>query len=494
MPSFKEDAVRKFLAIIAVCLGVLASVLLIRTARFTSLQLQPPPAPDISLDGRAIAARLAKAVRFQTVSHQSPDQAAGKEFIGLHRYLQKAFPRVHAKLTKEVVGSYSLLYTWEGSEARAEPILLMGHMDVVPVGPGTQGKWTHPPFAGRIAYGYIWGRGALDDKASVLAILEAVEQLLAERFQPRRTIYLAFGHDEEVGGAHGAAEIATLLQSRNIQPEYIVDEGGLVADGILPAVSSPVALVGIAEKGYVSLELTVESSGGHSSMPPRHTAVGILSSAIHRLEETPFPAKIQGPTRALLETVGPEMAFGQRLVVANLWLFDSLLKRRLSASPLSDALIRTTTAATMFEGSVKENLLPAKARAVVNFRILPGESSRSVIDHVSNTVNDPRVKIVPAGTTIEPSSISDIHSPGFAKIQQTIRQLFPNVIVAPWLLVAATDSRHYAKLSNNVYRFVPLQLTRQDIPRLHGTDERISVADYERCVKFYIQLIRNSQP
>jgi carboxypeptidase PM20D1 len=343
-----------------------------------------------------------------------------------------------------------------------------------------EGKWTHPPFAGRIADGYIWGRGALDDKVSVLAIL------------PRRTIYLAFGHDEEIGGLGGAAKIAALLHARGIRLEYVLDEGGTITKGILPGVSSPVAMVGIAEKGYVSLALTVESSGGHSSMPPRHTAVGILSSAIHKLERNPFPAKIQGPTRALLETVGPNLAFGQRLVMANLWLFDSLVKRRLSASPLSDALIRTTTAATMFEGSVKENLLPAKARAVVNFRILPGESSRSVIHHVRNAIDDPRIRIAPLDLSIEPSPVSDINSSGYSNLQRTIRQTFPDAIVAPWLLVAATDSRHYAGLSDNVYRFAPLQLTRQDVPRLHGTDERIPVADYKHCVKFYIQLIRNS--
>jgi carboxypeptidase PM20D1 len=484
--------VKKFLVIIVLGPGMLASVLLFRTARFTSRQIRAAPAIEVPLKTQLLAARLAKAIRFQTTSRQSADTAAAKEFLGLHRYLEQTFPQVHATVSKEVVGDYSLLYTWKGSDARSKPILLMGHMDVVPVEPGTEGNWTYSPFGGRIADGYIWGRGALDDKASVMAILEAVEELLTEGFQPKRTFYLAFGHDEEIGGLGGAAKIAGLLHSRGIELEYVLDEGGTITKGILPGVTSPVALVGIAEKGYVSLELTVASSGGHSSMPPRHTAVGILSTAIHRLERNPFPAKINGPTRALLETVGPEMAFGQRLVMANLWLFDSLVKRLLSASPLSDALIRTTTAATMFEGSVKENVLPVKARAVVNFRILPGESSRSVIDHVRNAVDDPRIGIAPLALSLEPSPVSDIHSSGYTHLQRTIRQVFPDAVVAPWLLVAATDSRHYAGLSENLYRFAPLQLSQEDIPRLHGTDERISAADYEHCVKFYIQLIRNS--
>jgi len=333
----------------------------------------------------------------------------------------------------------------------------------------------------------------MDDKVSVLGILETVEMLLAEGFQPRRTIYLAFGHDEEVGGLNGAAKIVALLHSRGVQLEYVLEEGSAIAEGVMPGVSAPVALAGIAEKGYVSLELTVEGQGGHSSMPPTHTAVGILSTAIHNLEKNQFPTGIEGVTRKMFEYVGPEMSFGKKMVFANLWLFGPLVGRLLAASPMTNALTRTTTAATVFEGGVKENVVPTKARAIVNFRILPGDSINSVIDHVRKAADDPRIKITPLSTLLsEPSSVSDTESAAFQLLQRTIRQVYPDVVVAPWLVVGGTDSRHYAKLSANIFRFIPMRIGPGDTQRFHGTDERISVEDYEQYVRFLIQLIRNS--
>ena len=212
----------------------------------------------------------------------------GKEFLALHEYLKETFPKVHSGLTKETINDYSLLYTWKGSDETLKPILLMAHLDVVPVEPASEADWQHPPFEGQIQDGYIWGRGALDDKAGVMGLLEAVETLLAEGFRPKRTIYLAFGHDEELGGPNGAAKIAELLLSRKVELDYVLDEGLIIANGILP-VSKPVALIGIAEKGFVSLELSVETEGGHSSMPPPNTAIGILSEAVNKLEEGQMP-------------------------------------------------------------------------------------------------------------------------------------------------------------------------------------------------------------
>ncbi len=471
---------------------ILIPLVLIRTVGFTSRQVRVDPVGQIAIDRKQTAERLAKAIQFRTISYEDPARINGKEFLRFHQYLEQAFPNAHAALTKEVVGDYSLLYTWKGEAEELKPILLMGHMDVVPVEPGTENGWTYPPFAGRIADGYIWGRGAMDDKVNVLGILEAVELLLEKGFQPRRTVYLAFGHDEEVRGALGAANIAALLHSRGVKLEYILDEGGVITDGKLLGVPRPVALVGIAEKGYLSIELTAESQGGHSSIPPRETAVGTLSTAIHNLERNQFPGRINGATEKLLEYVGPEMPFTRRMVFANLWLFGWLVERQLARSPLTNALIRTTTAATMFKGSIKENVLPAEARAVVNFRILPGDSINGVIDHVRRTINDTRITVTPLNLSSEPSSVSDIESSSFKTLQKTIHQVSPDVVVAPWLLVAGTDSIHYAKLSDNIYRFVPIRVGREDARRLHGTDERISIQDYEQCVRFLIQLIRNS--
>jgi len=335
----------------------------------------------------------------------------------------------------------------------------------------------------------------MDDKVAVTGILEAVETLLGEGFQPRRTIYIAFGHDEEVGGQGGGALIADLLESRGADLEYVLDEGLLITDGIVPSIPKPVALVGIAEKGYVSIELTVEGVGGHSSMPPQQTAVGILSSAIHRLEQNPFPARLEGPGREMFDYLAPEMPFGMKVVLANLWLFGGLVESQLAASPATNAAIRTTTAATMFEGSVKENVLPTYARAVVNFRILFGESIASVMERVRRTIDDPRVQMRTLVREIsEPSPISGTDAPSFEVLQRTIHQVFPEVLVAPGLMLAATDSRHYAGLSGNVYRFSPMWAGPEDLDRIHGTNERISVENYEQIVRFYVQLIHNSAP
>jgi carboxypeptidase PM20D1 len=484
---------KKALLVLALVVVVLVSVLLVNTFRFKSKQVQVELIQAVTVDPDVVAQRLAQAIRFQTISYQDPTQTRAEEFLGLQKYLEQTFPRIHATLTRELVGNYSLLYTWKGRNDKAKPILLMAHQDVVPVEPETLAKWEQPPFEGRIAGGYIWGRGALDDKASLLASMEAVEMLLGQGFQPERTIYLAFGHDEEVGGGAGATRIAELLRSNNVELEYVLDEGLAITEGILPDIVKPVALIGVAEKGSVSLELTVEVAGGHSSAPPPHTAIGILSMAINRLEEHQMPASIEGVPRQMLEYVGPEMPFARKLVMANLWLFKPLVERKLSRVPSTNAGIRTTTAATIIEGGLKENVWPSRARAVVNFRILPGDSIERVMSHVGETINDSRIKVNRFGPfASEPSPASSVNAMGYQIIEKTIRQLFPEVLVAPALVIGGTDSRHYVKSTNNIYRFTALRIGPDDLRRVHGINERVSVADYAGCVKFYYHLIKNS--
>jgi carboxypeptidase PM20D1 len=484
---------KKILVLLALCLVALVAVLLVNTFRFKSKQVQVESISALAVDKEAVAGRLAQALRFQTVSYQDANQFRAEEFTGLHKFLEQSFPRVHATLTREVVGDYSLLYTWKGLDDTAKPILLMSHQDVVPVEPGTEGSWTQPPFEGRITDGYIWGRGALDDKMGVMGILEAVELLLSQGFQPKRTIYLAFGHDEEIGGRNGATKIAALLQSRGVALDYILDEGSAVTNGLIPGVASPVALIGIAEKGILSVELTVESEGGHSSTPPPQTAIGILSKAVSRLEENQMPGSIKGVVGQMFQYAGPEMSFGKKIVFANLWLFRPLVERQMAASAPTNASMRTTTAATIIEGGVKENVLPSKARAVVNFRILPGDSVQSVLDHVTQTINDARVHVARYGETAgEPSAVSNIESAGYQAIERTVRQVFQGSVVAPSQVIGATDSRHYGALSNSIYRFAPLLVRSEDLKRVHGTNERISVENYAQCVGFYHQLILNS--
>ncbi len=482
---------KRILAVLGLALLVLIVVLCARAALVKSRQVEAQPVTDLTVDANAAAGRLAGALRFPTVSHEGGAQVESQAFLDLHRYLEQSFPKVHATLRREVVADYSLLYTWPGKDLKLPPILLMSHLDVVPVEPGTEKSWTHPPFSGDVADGYVWGRGALDDKVGVTAILEAIETLIGKGFQPQRTLLLAFGHDEEVGGPHGAAAIAALLGQRGVHPEFILDEGGAIVEGMVAGLDRPAALIGTAEKGSLSVELTAEEEGGHSSMPPPHTAIGRVAAAIAKLEDNPMPARIDGATRHSFEFLAPEMPFGQRLVLANLWLFGPLAKSQFAADPAGNARIRTTTAATIFQAGVKENVLPHEARAVVNFRILPGDTSESVLQHVRDTVG-PGIHVARRGSFIsEPSPESDVDAPAFRLLQTTLVQTVPHVIVAPNLLSGGTDTKHYAPLTRNVYRFLPIRLNGEDLARLHGTNERVGVESYGEAVRVYQQLIRN---
>lgn len=480
---------RKVLLPSGAAVALLVGSALVRTATYGSVPPPVDPALEVALHEGADE-RLAGSLRIRTVSHADPAAFDAEAFRSLHAYLQASFPQVHAQLRRETVAAHSLLYTWPGNDPSLKPILLMGHLDVVPVEPGTEGKWTEDPFAGRIADGFIWGRGAIDNKSSVVGTLEAVETLLREGFRPRRTVHLAYGHDEEVGGTGGAREIASLLKGRGVELEMVLDEGGVISDGLLPGVSAPVALVGIAEKGFVSVELTTSAPGGHSSLPPRQTAIGILGAAIARLEGNPMAARLEGPTRQLFDRIGSLLPFPRRAAFANLWLSRPLVLRAMEGSPATNAMVRTTTAVTIFQAGTKDNVLPSDARAVVNFRILPGDSVAGVLAHVRRVVDDARVEARIVGRfTAEPSAVSSTQSESFRTLERAIRRASPDALVAPYLVVVVTDARHFGELTSNSFRFLPLRLGPRDVERMHGIDERIEVRHYERAVRTYRQLI-----
>jgi carboxypeptidase PM20D1 len=485
------------LAVLAALLLLLASVLLAR-----ALTLRPPQGPaeeglaaapePLAVDAEAAAGRLAAALRLRTVAASDGVAAEEEAFVALHALLARQYPRVHATLRREAVGWQSALFTWEGTEPGLAPVLLMAHLDVVPVEAGTEGRWTHPPFGGVVADGHVWGRGALDDKGPALALLEAVEALLAAGERPRRTVLLALGADEEVGGRQGAQRVAELLASRGVRLASVLDEGGSLVSGAVPGVAAPVALVGVAEKGFVSVELAAEARGGHSSMPPRSTAAGVVARAAARLEAQRPAPRLEGATEALFAHVAPQMPLGLRLLFANTWLLRPLLLRQLASQPTTDATVRTTTALTVLEAGQKDNVLPSRARAVVNFRILPGDSVEGVLAHVRETVDDPAVQVRAVGFSSEPSPVSATDTPAWGGLSRAVRQVFPDAVVAPYLVVGATDARHFAGLSDAVYRFAPLRLAREDLARMHGTDERVSVAGHADAVRFYAQYLRNA--
>ena len=481
----------KLVGVLALVAAILGGALVIGVQRFVPRQIDVAPATPIHIDVDAAAQRLSRAIRYRTVS--PVDSASPAEFERFHAFLTESFPALHKRLARETVNQHSLLYTWQGTRTELKPILLLAHMDVVPVDVEDSSRWYHPPFAGAVAEGYLWGRGAMDDKSSLMAILEAIEWLVKQAYQPERTIYLAFGHDEETGGHSGAAKIAAQLQARRLQFEYILDEGGNILSGLLKNVSAPVALIGIAEKGYLSLALTVETAGGHSAIPPIHSAIGKLSLALAALASNPFPSRLSEPTRQMLEYLGPHMAWPERFLLANLWLFESVIRHQLARSPLTNAAIRTTLAPTVITGGIQENVLPSKARAVVNLRLLPGDITAAVIERVRKIIADNAISLTPLATRVEPSAVTPTSSASFQILQRTVREIIPEAIIAPGLLVATTDSRHYATLSKNIFRFFPMTLRPGDTERYHGIDERIGVEDYVRSVRFYVQLIRNSQ-
>lgn len=491
MPKLSTPSKRIALFITG-ALVLLIATLIIRALTFSAPQPAPSTEPLPEPDKQA-PHRLAEAIRFKTVSTKDPAKTPAEAFEGLHSFMRFAFPKTHGTLKQEVIAAHSLVYTWTGSDPTLKPIILAAHMDVVPVEPKTLDQWVVPPFDGAIKDGFIWGRGALDDKVSVFGILEAVELLIAQNYTPKRTIILAFGHDEEVSGHGGALKVAEHLKAQNIQAEFALDEGHAIVKGIIPGVKEPVALIGLSEKGSMSVELLVKSEGGHSSMPPKHTAAGILARAITKVEEHQVTASIDGPVKEMFLTVGPHMNFVNKLAMANLWLLEPLVISQLEAKPTTNATLRTTTAVTRLEGSEQDNILPQRARAIVNFRIKPGESMDSVLAHVRAVIEDERVEIKPAeGFNSNPSPISSSQSRGFKAIQSAVRQVWPTTITSPASSIAATDGRHYAAVAKDVYRFAPIILGPEDTVRLHGLNERIAVEDYLDAIRFYLALIKAS--
>jgi carboxypeptidase PM20D1 len=476
----------------ALLLGLVA-VLAGNSLRLESRQPEVSPVPPGPWNADTLALRLAVAVRRVTVSG-----ADSAEFLEFHRELARQYPRVFATLPRvEAFGDIrlpeaALLLEWPGTNPALEPVLLLAHQDVVPVEAETESAWLHPPFAGVIADGYLWGRGTMDDKGSLLAILEAVEVLLEEGFAPERGIFLGFGHDEETRG-EGARAMARLLQARGVRLAYVLDEGLAVTHGFLPGVSVPVALIGIAEKGAASVELSVEAEGGHSSMPPRRTVPGRLAEAVSQLERRPMPARLDGATRRLFEWLAPEMEFPAKAVFANLWLFGPWVTHRLAGRPATDAAVRTSTAITWLESGVKENVLPGRARAVVNFRILPGDDVNAVLAHVGRTVDTTQVHLRVLEGAREPSPISDPSLAGYGVVARTVREVFPEALVAPGLVLGGTDSRSFTEIAEAVYRFGPLHFRLDDGKRLYGVNERVRVDELPQMARFYHRLLMNSR-
>lgn len=428
-------------------------------------------------------ARFSQALTFETI------QSKPEEFHRFHRFLREVFPRVHERLECQMVGRASLLYRWPGSQPSLKPVILLAHQDVVEAG---DAPWQHPPFAGTIAEDHVWGRGARDFKPGLMAILESAEGLLREGFIPTRDIYLAFGDDEESQGYEGAGRMAALLVAKGVRAECILDEGGGVTRGIVGGIdpTRPVAFVNVAEKGYLSVDVSVTGRGGHSDAPAGNNPVLVLGEALRRIDAAPFPAELREPMPAMLLNLYGEGPLWKRFVFSNLWLTRGAVKRILLGSPDTAAMIRTTVAVTRIEGGVRDNMLPDRASAVLNLRLLPGCTISQAMGHLAKAVNDPRVLLSVRGRASEAPQPSSPTAPAYERLAHVIREVFPSALVVPSLATGATDVRHYAAVSPNLYRFAPSVNTPHYSGNGHKADERLPVEDYRRYVAFYTAFLK----
>lgn len=482
---------KKILLSAAILIVVFVAILFYRAnSVFENNQYQvTEPLTPTPLDKSAVLDRFSRALQIPTISYDDTSKLDHAAFQAFHQHLAQSFPLAHEKTQLTKFNDYSMVFHLKGQNPQLKPALFMGHMDVVPVDEQTKDQWLQPPFSGKVLDGVIWGRGAIDDKVSVLALMESLEWYLKQNNQPQRDIYFAFGHDEETGG-EGAIAIAEYFAEQNTQFEFILDEGGVITDGIIPGTTQPIGLVGVAEKGFVNFRLTVKGEGGHSSQPPAHTAAGILASAIVNIENNPFDARTEF-FDLMFDNIGYSMPLSQRLPLANLWLFEPVVLSTLLKSPSSAASARTTTAVTMLQGSTKSNVLPTIATAVVNFRILPGDTVASIQAHLERVIDDPRVALS-TELANEASAVSPTDNIGFKLIESSIRRLDDNVLVTPYLVLGATDSRHFQSLSKNIYRFMMVSLNPETLKQFHGLNEQISVQDYLNAIQFYYAMLEQS--
>lgn len=484
---------RLIFAGLALALLALAGFVGYRTFSFTA---SPPPA-EVALDAErlagvdvsAAAQHLAEAIRFPTVSLAEEDDDPAP-FEHFHAWLAETYPAFHAAARLERVSGLSLMYTWEGSDPAQPPIVLLAHQDVVPVAEDTRAGWVVDPFGGIIRDDAIWGRGAIDDKGSLIALMEAAEHLAAQGRQPLRSVIFAFGHDEELGGELGAVRMAAKLAERGVRAWFVLDEG-MAAVAEHPLTGRPAAMIGLAERGSGTLHVRAVGQPGHSSMPPRETAVSLLAEAVNRIHDMPIERRLEGgPALGMMRALAPELTFTTRMAVANEWLFGPLLRARLADDPAAQALLGTTIAPTMIDGGVRPNVLPAEANAMINLRIHPRDSAESLLAEARAAVSGlDGVSVDWNSGAREASPVSSATSSSYALLAALSRAVLPEAPVAPGLVLAGTDSRHFTDVAENVYRYQPILLTGEDLEMPHGLNERISIENFDRMIRFYLGVI-----
>ncbi|MFT4538324.1 MAG: carboxypeptidase PM20D1 [Planctomycetota bacterium] len=482
---------KRVLLLVALLLSIGIAVTLIRSTQSSSRQLSSAQRRELAdaldvfaVDANAAALRLAAAIQIPTVSDTDWSAASRARFEQLHALLETFYPLAWSELTIEVIREGSLLLHWVGEDPALEPVLLMAHLDVVPIEAETESQWEHAPFSGAIADGKVWGRGALDDKGAALAWFEAIESMLAAGVRPQRDTWFAMGHDEEIGGHQGNGMIAALLAQRGLRFAFVLDEGGFSTQGLVPLTDGPLALIGVAEKGWMTVRLQATAPGGHSSVPEHPTAIERVAAAIARVEQALFPPRIDGATHAFLEWLAPETDFATRCVLSNLWWSESIVTSMLGQNAKTAAMIQTTYATTTIQGGVRENVLPSFAQAAINLRLLPGDSVPSTLETLRDAIDDDLIELVLDKDAREASAVSSVDCGAFQLLQRSIACIAPEAIVAPYLVVGGTDSIHYRALSDRIYRFQPYRLTAGDVGRFHGPNEFVAIEQHADVIRF----------
>lgn len=475
-----------FILGIGAIIFVLAMIVIIRTLLFVPKETVNFSSESVDVNIDKAVNDLSQLVQCKTISDRNKDNENEAEFDKFKALLPKLFPTVHEKCSFEAVGDRGLLYKLNGRSSNA-PTVLMSHFDVVSV---NENGWDKDPFGGEIENGVLWGRGTLDTKATLNGAMQALEALLLEGFVPENDIYLAFSGNEEING-YGSPMIVDLFEKRGITPALVLDEGGAVVNNVFPGVTKPCALIGIAEKGMLNVEFSYSGNGGHSSSPKPHTPIGHLSKACVRVEAHPFKFTVCDATKSMLNSIARHSTFAYRMIFANLWLFGPVLSLigKLSGGELN-ALIRTTCAFTQMEGSKGINVIPPEAHMRANLRLIPGETTESAHEYLTKTVNNDKVKVtILEGTN--PSRTSLVGTEGWDKVVKAIKCTWENVLVSPYLMVACSDSRHWGRISDRVYRFSAMALTNEERATIHGNNEKIPISTIEKTVEFYLRLIKN---
>ena len=475
----------------AICAAFII-ITLIRAAFFKSEKVKGEVFEDELVHSERAQENLSRAIRIKTISHEDDSLTDWGEFEKFHAFLRESFPLIHENFEVEKVSKASLLFYWKGTDETLDPIAFLAHQDVVPVASGTENDWTHPAFEGHNDGEFIWGRGALDMKNHLICLMESVETLLEEGYQPKRGVYICLGHNEEVvaGSGNGAREIALLLEKKGVHLDSVIDEGGaMLTAKVNGLIDANLTGIGVAEKGYADFRVTVNAKGGHSSQPPKHTAIGILSKKVLNLENHQFKAKIMPFVYDLFTNIGKRTSYAGRLVFCNLWLLKPLLLKAMTMIPPAASMVRTTTAVTMSNGSPAANVLPQKASVTINFRIMPGESIADVKRHIEKYMGGENVEIEFVKGK-EPSLISPTETRAFDTLRRLSVSLDEKNIVAPYLVMGGTDAYNYENVCENIYRFAPFTIDTSLLLTTHSTNERIPVDQLTQGITFFKRYIK----